>query len=276
MSRQSLNLWRYVNVFIQFTCFFWTFNSITRHDHPPRPHNYSRANSLKKGEKDKYNFLLGNYVSISLLYLLYSLFLCSSLDGYDTILTHLYFPYNITENEKELSITVFLIAAFMLYGPYLWCYVRKEPRSLYGLNWILTPNSVKETLFCIIVTLVPLTVIAMNWPGDHLPRSVPVKTFLQFLSAGTVAAIVEESFFRGFLQTVIVKKTGPFVGIIVVSLIFAASHLFLKVHWLRVATFFPGIVMGLLRYRHGSIAPSIIYHLAGNIWSIWFFPHMSI
>jgi membrane protease YdiL (CAAX protease family) len=30
--------------------------------------------------------------------------------------------------------------------------------------------------------------------------------------------------------------------------------------------------MGWLRWRHGSVMPSILYHSFGNVWSVWFFP----
>lgn len=31
--------------------------------------------------------------------------------------------------------------------------------------------------------------------------------------------------------------------------------------------------MGWLRLKHGDVAPAVLYHLLGNIWAIWFFPH---
>ena len=56
------------------------------------------------------------------------------------------------------------------------------------------------------------------------------------------------------------------------TLCFALSHLIVLTGWLRVATFFPGLIMGLLRYRNGSVLPSILYHALCNVWAVWWAP----
>ncbi len=167
-----------------------------------------------------------------------------------------------------------IVAAFMLYGPYLWCYIRKEPIEGYGLRWTLSKRSITEASICLAATLLPLTLIALHWPGGGLPRSMSYSSILPLMAAGSVAAVVEEVFFRGWIQTLTTKAWNPVVSILITSLLFSLAHLFIKVHWLRLATFFPGLIMGVLRYRHRSVAPSALYHLVGNIWSIWFFPDM--
>ena len=86
------------------------------------------------------------------------------------------------------------------------------------------------------------------------------------------AAFIEETFFRGWLQTLTIKKFGVILGILSASLLFALSHLIALTGWLRVATFFPGIIMGILRYRGNSVLPSIIYHAICNVWAVWFAP----
>jgi hypothetical protein len=177
---------------------------------------------------------------------------------------------------KEKSVIPFILAGIMLYGPYAWCFIRKEPTEGYGLSWTLDRKGLKETLLAITLTLAPLTPLAMRWPGNDLPRSLPSNTVLTLLAAGAVAAVVEEVFFRGWIQTLLSKRTNSNISIVATALLFAMAHLFLKLHWLRFATFFPGLVMGILRDRHRSVAPSTIYHFAGNIWSIWFFPDIPI
>ena len=73
----------------------------------------------------------------------------------------------------------FLIAAFLLYFPYVWCHIRKEPLSEYGLVWTLTPEALRECLLLATLTLVPLTPIYLGrFPGPvekrlmHGPRGV--------------------------------------------------------------------------------------------------------
>lgn len=188
--------------------------------------------------------------------------------------THGYIGLHIPLLEKDESMIPFIVAAVMLYGPYGWCFYRKEPLEKYSLVWRLDMRSVIEVSLALAMTLVPLTFLSVNWPGQHLPRTVSLETFLYLGTAGTVAAAVEEVFFRGWTQNLMLRFIGPYKSIILTSALFSLCHLFLKIHWLRLATFFPGIVMGILSYRHRSVAPSAIYHLGGNLWAIWFFPYM--
>lgn len=178
--------------------------------------------------------------------------------------------------DKEKSVIPFILAGIMLYGPYAWCFMLKKPTEEYGLSWTLDRKGLKESLLAIALTLTPLTALAMKWPGNDLPRSLPSNTVLTLMAAGAVAAVVEEVFFRGWIQTLLSQRTNRYISIVTTALLFAMAHLFLKLHWLRFATFFPGLVMGVLRDRHRSVAPSAIYHFAGNIWSIWFFPDIPI
>lgn len=164
------------------------------------------------------------------------------------------------------------IAAFMLYFPYIWCCLRREPLTSYGLRWNMTRNSFRDVTIALALTLVPLTVIAMQWPGQTLPRPTSVMDALPLALSGTVAAIVEETFYRGWLQTLIVPYVRPTLAIGIVSAVFATSHLIVHPHPIFLATFFPGLVMGFLRYRNGSVLPGILYHALGNVWAIWFFP----
>jgi hypothetical protein len=166
----------------------------------------------------------------------------------------------------------FILAAFMLYGPYGWCWFRKENKRDYGLHWEMDRLDLLALFLLTVVTLLPLTFIAVNWPGQNLPRHIGSVTFFRLATSGLIAAIVEETFFRGLIHTIIRKHSGPFVTIFSVSLLFALCHLFLAMHWLRLATFFPALVMGFLREKSGSVFPGIIYHGIGNLWAIWFFP----
>ena len=160
----------------------------------------------------------------------------------------------------------------MLYGPYLWCHVRKESYSAYGIRWKMNTRDCILVLEFSFFTMVPLTFIAINWPGQSLPRSVSVDMFFNLALSGTAAAVIEETFFRGWLYSLFRRRLGAWSTILLVSLIFASAHLFAEVHPLRLATFFPGIVMGILREKSKNILPGVIYHAVGNIWSIWFFP----
>ena len=172
----------------------------------------------------------------------------------------------------------FFIAAFMLYFPYEWCKRRNESETLYGLKWFLTKKSKRDVIIALIFTLIPLTVITFYWPVEWGGRGLKTPNFwtaIDGLCGGIAAAFIEETFFRGWLQTLTVKKFGVYIGIFIATLLFALSHLIVLTGWLRVATFFPGIVMAVLRHRGGSVWPSIIYHAICNVWAVWFAPVVS-
>ncbi|MBN1333107.1 MAG: CPBP family intramembrane metalloprotease [Synergistales bacterium] len=166
------------------------------------------------------------------------------------------------------------IAGLMLYFPYLWCYWKKEDLERYGLKWRLTKNDVLLVALLTLITLIPLTFISRCWPGQSLPRQVNGSKIFALLVTGLVAAVVEETFFRGWLQTMFRKMLGPLLAIVITALVFGLAHTFMGLHFLRFATFFPGLIMGYLKERTGNVFPSICYHFFGNVWSIWFFPDL--
>lgn len=87
-------------------------------------------------------------------------------------------------------------------------------------------------------------------------------------------AVAEETFFRGWLQTVLSSRFAAPWAILITAVLFGLAHLASPYAPFALLAFFPGLVMGLLRHRHGSVLPAILYHWFGNIWSIWFYPHL--
>ena len=167
-----------------------------------------------------------------------------------------------------------LAVAVMLYGPYLWAWVRKEPIGSYGLALRCSRKALPELAAASVLTLVPLTVVVfVGWPSGTWPRELPPAAVLAFASSGLVAAVSEEVFFRGWVQTMLSRFLHPALSIVLASAVFAASHLVFRSDPFYLFTFFPGLVMGWLRLRHGDIAPAVLYHFLGNLWAIWFFPH---
>jgi membrane protease YdiL (CAAX protease family) len=115
----------------------------------------------------------------------------------------------------------------------------------------------------------------MNWPAENLPRRSSLSRTVSFAVNGVSAAVIEEIFFRGWVQPLFRKKFGSILSIGFTSAIFAASHVFVASAPFMAAVFFPGAVMGFLRERHGNISTSTIFHVCGNLWAIWFMPaHM--
>ncbi|MCL1875684.1 MAG: SYNERG-CTERM system CAAX-type protease [Synergistaceae bacterium] len=170
------------------------------------------------------------------------------------------------------SIISLIIATFLLYFPYIWCKRKNEQYEAFGLRWFMTKDAWHNVIVLTMFTLIPLTPVVMNWPGGQIPYRLSYTLIFELLGSGIAAAFIEETFFRGWVQTILSRKIGAFYAIIFTSFLFACTHLIINPSWVRFATFFPGLVMGWLRWRHGSVMPSILYHSFGNVWSIWFFP----
>ena len=169
-----------------------------------------------------------------------------------------------------------IVASFMLYFPYEWCKRRGESELDYGLKWFMTRESWRDVIVALAVTLIPLTIISLYlWPHEWGGRGFKHPSLwaaLDQLGGGIAAAFIEETFYRGWLQTLLTRKLGVWLGVLLATLAFALSHLVVLTGWLRVATFFPGLVMAVLRIRGGSVMPSIIYHAVCNVWAVWLAP----
>lgn len=129
-----------------------------------------------------------------------------------------------------------------------------------------------ETLVVTAAVLAVLTAVALAWPWEELPRHRGLRSVAELAASGLAAAVIEETFFRGWLQPMFAKKLGPYAAIVAVNLIFAPVHLVAAPYWISLCTFFPGLVMGWLKYRHNSLLPPALFHFLGNVWAIWFFP----
>ena len=167
-----------------------------------------------------------------------------------------------------------ILAAFMLYFPYTWCKRKNEREEDFGLKWFMTRQAKIDVVIALLLTLIPLTVIVMCLP-ENLGGGFKNPSFwnaLNILGGGIAAAFIEETFFRGWIQTLAVRKFGTLKGILTATALFASIHLIANPSPLRLATFFPGLVMAVLRHRNNSVMPSIIYHAVCNVWAVWFSP----
>lgn len=126
-------------------------------------------------------------------------------------------------------------------------------------------------------------------PGVVLTPPVVTVLLLQSAFAGLMVGIIEETWFRGALQSSIAKVSNSAVAIVVISLIYGAVHfvsadlsipaeevrwlsgtavLFTSLHGFRDPAFFDslfalvagGLLLGMVRYRTGRIAECIGIH----------------
>jgi len=81
-----------------------------------------------------------------------------------------------------------------------------------------------------------------------------------------IAPIIEEIFFRGFMQPALVKTLGAFPGIVITALIFGVSHSqYLDYNAALVAVTTIGLILGITKYYTGSVMPGIFAHLFNNL-----------
>jgi membrane protease YdiL (CAAX protease family) len=82
-----------------------------------------------------------------------------------------------------------------------------------------------------------------------------------FIILGSIAAIAEELLFRGYAQTRLASRWGPWAGITVAALFFGGLHFDLVQ---GTFAFFLGILLGWIAVERRSIATGIYAHAANN------------
>jgi len=94
--------------------------------------------------------------------------------------------------------------------------------------------------------------------------------FYQFM----YVAVAEEVFFRGYVQSNILKLTNPgkdsqcrrrkWLSIILSAACFAAAHIIIQGRVILVLTFLPGLILGWLFIRTKSLLAPILFHGLAN------------
>jgi uncharacterized protein len=86
-----------------------------------------------------------------------------------------------------------------------------------------------------------------------------------FVGVGPVASLMEELFFRGFMQTRLAQRWRLWPAVVVTSLCFGLFHMDL-IHSL--VAFLLGLWLGYITERTGSLRPAITGHILNNVTSV--------
>jgi membrane protease YdiL (CAAX protease family) len=143
-----------------------------------------------------------------------------------------------------------------------------------SLGWVRQPFSPLS------LALTGFALVLISFALQILLRTPDVETpFSKMLESGwgsrlaislfgvTIAPVVEELLFRGFLQPVLVSAAGVFPGILATSVLFGAVHLTQNAGlWQAGLTItVAGFAFGVVRHISGSTRASSIVHIAYNL-----------
>jgi len=111
----------------------------------------------------------------------------------------------------------------------------------------------------------------LHFPLDSAGNFVAAVLFHIF-----VAALPEETFYRGFIQELFNRDFGKKwkifgiafgPSIFLTSILFALGHYIIVPHPFRLAVFFPSLLFGLLKERYENITLPFLFHAVANIYS---------
>jgi membrane protease YdiL (CAAX protease family) len=108
--------------------------------------------------------------------------------------------------------------------------------------------------------LVPVPADSIN-PFEPLTSTLQGKIAISLLAVA-IAPLLEEFFFRGLIQSTIIRQNGPVGGVIVAAAAFAAAHM---LPWIFPIHFFLGAAFGYAVYVTRSIWPGVILHTSNNL-----------
>lgn len=163
--------------------------------------------------------------------------------------------------------------AYVLIFAYMYVLVtreRRRPDFLAAIHWNFPSNIAVYVLSGFVLSL-GLQAFSHFLP---IPKELPIDTFfrtpaeawaLGILSI-TLAPVMEELFFRGFLYPVLARSLGLPIAVFLTAFAFALLHgAQLGFSWGPVLVIFlVGLVLTIVRARKNSVAAGVLIHMAYN------------
>jgi len=163
--------------------------------------------------------------------------------------------------------------AYLLVLSYMYVLVtreRRRPDFLAALHWNWPSNVLVYVLSGFVLSLA-LQALAHFLP---IPKELPIDSFFQTPAEAwalgilsiTLAPLMEELFFRGFLYPVLARSIGMPIAVFLTALGFALLHgAQLMFSWGPVLVIFlVGMVITMVRAKTNSVAAGVLIHMAYN------------
>ncbi len=164
------------------------------------------------------------------------------------------------------------LAAYLVVVAFMYFLVRmRAPGFLHAVRWNWPHRAALVfwiggmALALVVQVTSSLLPIPKSLPIEHYFRD-PTGAWLMAAFGITVAPVVEELFFRGFLYPVLARRLGLFFGVVLTAAGFAVLHAGQLAHaWAPLLLLFiVGIILTLVRARTGSVAASVVLHAGYN------------
>lgn len=193
-------------------------------------------------------------------------------------LSSLFILMGIDETSKFLIIGIEIFSSLiLLYAIYL---ILKEKyntsiKETFGIkksNFLKAANQGAGIFFILLITttLINIFIAPLIEPMPQDPYSKFSSSEIKTISVFAIltAPIVEEVFFRGFMQPAFIKRFGVIVGIVLTAIIFSISHAYYLEYNVALLTVFTiGLVLGIAKYKTKSIMPVFFAHFYNNIFA---------
>lgn len=169
-----------------------------------------------------------------------------------------------------------LIAEFIGYGIVFFTlrllFARYGQPLLPSLAWVPQPFRPINLVIVGVALAIAMVLLGslLHLPNTETPfdklLSDTVSRIAIIVFGVTIAPVVEELLFRGFLQPVLIESMGVLPGILVTSALFGAMHLVQNAYiWQSgLLIMLVGFVLGVVRHISGSTRASAIVHIAYN------------
>jgi len=108
---------------------------------------------------------------------------------------------------------------------------------------------------------------AQNGRVAHFSPALPDNLLNFTITSLLIVAVAEEIFYRGYVQTTLLKQWSVPVAFFVTNLLFALGHFIGDYQFGRLLPFFPGLLFSYLVLRSRSIVGAVLFHGLCNIYA---------